>query len=127
MLYLLDTNTIIYYLSNSLPGKAMQTINDIVNEGFYISVITRIESLGFASGDKNVDDNTTAFINLATVFEVSPSIADIAIDLKRIRKIKTPDGIIAATALSHNLTLISRNGSDFNWIEGLAVVDPFSL
>lgn len=105
----------------------MQAINAIVNEGFYISVITRIEALGFASGDKTVDDNTAAFINLATVFELSPAIADITVELKRIRKIKTPDGIIAATALSHNLTLISRNGSDFTWIEGLVVVDPFGL
>jgi predicted nucleic acid-binding protein len=127
MLYLFDTNTIIYYLSNSLPGKAMKAIDAIVDEGFYISIITRIEALGFSSGDKTVDANTAAFVGLATVLELSPAIADITIALKKIRKIKTPDAIIAATALSHNLTLISRNVSDFNWIEGLVVVDPFGL
>jgi len=35
-----------------------------------------------------------------------------------------PDSIIAATALSHGMTMVTRNVSDFQF-EGLEVVNPF--
>ena len=33
--------------------------------------------------------------------------------------------IIAATALEHDLSLVTRNTDDFQWIEGLTLVNPF--
>jgi predicted nucleic acid-binding protein len=61
------------------------------------------------------------------VFELTPDIAQKAIALKRVKMIKTPDGIIAATALVHNLPLLSRNTKDFKNIVGLTVIDPHTL
>jgi hypothetical protein len=40
---------------------------------------------------------------------------------------KTPDAIIAATAIVHGLTLLSRNLKDFTSIQGLMVIDPHTL
>jgi predicted nucleic acid-binding protein len=40
---------------------------------------------------------------------------------------KLPDAIIAATALVYDLTLITRNTSDFKNMEGLKVINPFDL
>jgi predicted nucleic acid-binding protein len=40
---------------------------------------------------------------------------------------KLPDAIVAATALVYDLILVTRNTSDFKSIEGLEVIDPFSL
>lgn len=34
------------------------------------------------------------------------------------------NSIIAATALEHNLLLITRNVGDFRWITGLQAIDP---
>jgi len=34
------------------------------------------------------------------------------------------DAIIAATALEHDLTLVTRNLKDFEWIEGLKLLNP---
>lgn len=127
MLYLFDTNVIIDYLSTSMPPKAMLVMNQIVNDGFFISVITQIESVGFNSGNSEVDANTKAFVDLATVFELTPDIVQQTIDMKRKKKIKTPDGIIAATAIVHGLTLLTRNTKDFTHLEGITIVDPHTL
>jgi predicted nucleic acid-binding protein len=127
MIYLLDTNAIIDYLGGFMPPPAMAAMHEIVNAGFFISIITKIETLGFASDNAEVDANTASFVSLATVFELTPDVAQKAIELKRVKKIKTPDGIIAATALVHNLPLLSRNTKDFNNIPGIVVVDPHSL
>jgi predicted nucleic acid-binding protein len=127
MIYLLDTNAIIDYLGGLMPPSAMEAMNDIVNEGFFISIITKIETLGFTSDNAEVDANTAAFVILATMFELTPDVAQKAIELKRVRKIKTPDSIIAATALVHNLPLLSRNTKDYKNIPGIVVVDPHTL
>jgi predicted nucleic acid-binding protein len=127
MICLLDTNAIIDYLGGVIPASAMANMHSIVNEGFFISIITKIETLGFSSDNAEVDANTAAFVSLATVFELTPEVAQTAIELKRVRKIITPDAIIAATALIHNLALLTRNNKDFKNMEGLAVIDPHTL
>lgn len=40
--------------------------------------------------------------------------------------ISTEDGQIAATALSHDLSLATRNGKDFTGIAGLTVINPWA-
>jgi len=47
--------------------------------------------------------------------------------LRQQHRIKIPDAVIAATALLHGLSLITRNLSDFKSIAGLAVINPHSL
>ncbi|WP_425571141.1 PIN domain-containing protein [Olivibacter ginsenosidimutans] len=49
------------------------------------------------------------------------------IKIRRRYSIKLPDAIIAATAISHKLTLITRNTKDFSAIKGLKSVNPFAL
>ena len=41
------------------------------------------------------------------------------------RPLSVVDALLAATALQHNLTIISRNVSDFS-VEGLAVLNPWA-
>ena len=43
--------------------------------------------------------------------------------LRGQKKIKTPDAIIASTALCHNLTLVTRNIKDFDHLP-LILVNP---
>ncbi len=45
--YLLDTNAVIDYVGGKLPLVSMQKMNEIVDAGFNISPVVKIEALGF--------------------------------------------------------------------------------
>lgn len=45
--------------------------------------------------------------------------------LRQQRKIGLADSLIAATAMHQAMPLITRNLSDFSWIPGLHVINPF--
>jgi len=47
--------------------------------------------------------------------------------IRKNKKIKTPDAIIAATALADNFTIITNNEKDFANISGLKFVNPHKL
>nr|MBK9650605.1 PIN domain-containing protein [Bacteroidota bacterium] len=54
------------------------------------------------------------------------AIADQAILLRQEYKIKTPDAILAATAILGDYTLVSHNDKDFKKIVSLKYLNPFS-
>ena len=123
-MYLLDTNTIIYYLKAALPEKAMQFLHNVVDDQPIISVITKIELLGFNSINLDEQNITSTFINEAMIFALDENVVDATIYLRRQLRIKLPDAIIAATAITYDFTLITYNVSDFNKISTLKLLDP---
>lgn len=124
--YLLDTTAVVDYVGGKLPRMAMQKMNQIVNAGFNISPVVKIETLGF-NGPAADMQKLEALLNFATMFYIDDFIIQKSIDLRKAYKIKLGDAIIAATSLVHNLTLFSRNISDFKVIQGLEVVNPHTL
>ena len=124
--YLIDTNAVIDYLGHKLPAKGMTFMNNVIDAIPNISVVTKIEVLGFNAPDEHYQ-TLYSFINDATVFDLTNNIVDTSIEIRKKHKTKLPDAIIAATALVYDLVLISRNLSDFKNIDGLQVIDPHSL
>jgi predicted nucleic acid-binding protein len=126
-MYLLDTNVVINFLDASMPPSAIQFLNTIVDEQSNITVITKIETLGY--NFKSIEEKNTVafFVNASTVYELNEAIVNQTIDIRKAHKIKLPDAIIGATALVYNLTLITRNTSDFKHIDGIKVINPFEL
>jgi predicted nucleic acid-binding protein len=126
MRYLLDTNVVINYLDASLPVASMQLLNDIVDSDPMISIITKMETLGY--NFTSIIEQTTmeTFINGYTILELNKDIVEKTITIRKSKKIKLPDAIIAAIALAYDLVVISRNTSDFKNIQGLQVIDPHS-
>ena len=121
--YLIDTNSLIDAQSGKLSENGLIFFADAINDYFTVSFITYIEFLGY----KAVTQANKDFIALANVIEIDKNIIDTCIELRKTHRIKLPDAIIAATALVHNLTIISRNTADFKNIEGLDVIDPYKL
>jgi toxin FitB len=123
--YLIDTNVVIDLFEGRLPLKAAIWVDNFVLSGnSTISVINKIELLGFNS-TPNTHQNLVKLINSGNVLSLTDSIVDETIALKKMKKIKLPDAVIAATALVHKLTIISRNKVDFNNIPGLICLDPY--
>jgi len=99
-----------------------QIINDIPN----ISVITKIEILGYKTAPEAYQ-LLSGFVEDSVVLGLSDDIVEQTIEIRKKRKIKTPDAIIAATALVNQLTLISRNTKDFDKILKLETVNPHDI
>ncbi len=126
-MYLLDTNTVINYLDAALPDTTMQFMHRVVDEHCIISVITKMESLGFVFKSIHEQKTMETFVEGSTILGINDEIVNKTIAIRKVKKIKLPDAIIAATALVYNLILISRNVSDFNNIPDLQLVDPQTL
>jgi predicted nucleic acid-binding protein len=91
-----------------------------------ISVITEIEALSWVNPDKSEEQIVKAFVQDATVLALTSGVVAQCVSIRRSQKNKTPDAIIAATAIVHNLTLVTSD-SDFDNIQGLKVIDPSGL
>ncbi len=123
--FLIDTNAISDYLSASLPPKCMELMDNAIDAIPNISIITQIELLCWNT-DKITIQNVGNFIDDCNVLDIRPEVVTQCVALRKGKKIKTPDAIIAATAIVHNLTLISSD-SNFKNIKGLKLIDPHNL
>ena len=124
--YLIDTNVVIDYLGQKLPVSGMNFMNAIIDAIPNVSVVTKIEVLGFNAPDNHYQ-LLTEFMDDATILELSKRVVDATIEIRKKHKTKLPDAIIAATAVVFDLVVISRNISDFENISGVIVVDPYKL
>jgi len=126
-IYLLDTNVIINYLDGDLPKAATEFVDGIVDGGYNMSVITKIEVIGKRNVQETEEELLRKFCSYATIIPVEDLIVEQTIQLRKQYKLKTPDAIIAATALNRKLQLLTRNVKDFAQIEGLVVINPWDL
>ena len=122
--YLLDSDAIIGYLAAKIPASGMETMAGIIDQTPRISVISQIEVLRFNDTPEN-EKVLADFVDLSVIHHLSPGIVQRTIGLCKQNKIKLPDAIIAATALSENLTLVTRNTDDFKNIKNIELLNPW--
>jgi predicted nucleic acid-binding protein len=124
--YLWDTNTAIYYLQQQFPPGAEKFMDDLVKDQQpVISAITEIELLCWKTATEKDLEVLHNFINDALVIELEQAIKLQTAEIRKAHRIKLPDAIIAATALVYDLTLLSRNTSDFSGINGIKIISPW--
>jgi len=119
-----DSNVLIYHLNGALPSDALKRVADWIAEGAYVSVVTRIEVLGFRQSRKQVQ-SAERLLSLFKEVPLHEAIVQRTIRLRQEHAIKIPDAIIAASALDRDVSLVTRNTADFGKIEGLTLVNPF--
>ena len=119
---LLDSNVIVDLIQNNFTTELSEQIFTHHN---YSSDIVRIEVLGF-SMDENLETSFLRLFDKLTILPLSEEIVTRTILLRKQKKIKLGDALIAATALVHNLQLVTRNIRDFKGIEDLEVINSES-
>jgi toxin FitB len=124
--FLIDTNIIIYYLNDEIPANHERALLEIFQNSFHISTITHIEVLGWHLLDGEKRAEAEEFMENAHTLFVNDAIQKKTIELKKRKRMKTPDAIIGATALVYNLTLVTRNESDFKHIREISIYNPFA-
>jgi toxin FitB len=120
-MYLLDTNLIIYSAQAEFRNLLFPLVTDEDNA---VSIITTIETLGFKGLTMEENLYFRNIFKLTEILQLNTQIAEKAILLRQTHKIHLGDAIIAATALHHNMELLTRNLSDFKNIEHLRVSNP---
>lgn len=123
---MIDSNVISNYFSGLFPEKAMNFAANVIDQRPNISVISVIEALSWRNPDKSKEAFIQAFIEDVNVLALSSDVVTECVKIRRSRKIKTPDAIIAATAIVNKLTLVTSD-SDFRNIPGLQIIDPYNF
>jgi len=125
--FLVDTDWVIEYLRGN---PAMVTrLTELQPQGLALSIISLAELYEgvFYSRDPEGDGRDLAdFLRGVTVFGIDADIAQrFGRECGRLRKagmlIADFDLLIGATALAHNLTLLTNNRSHFERIDGLTI------
>ena len=120
---LVDTNVIIDAVGGLAP--AVKDLEQAVrSEWVGYSAITRLEVLCYPNLTGDEECALRTVLGELVEVQVMPAIIDRAVQIRRACRIKTPDAIIAATALECAAILITRNTKDFLAVHELEIRHP---
>ncbi len=98
--YLLDTNTIIYALNQGLK---------LQNAKYLVSVITEIELLSYSNLTKRDEEILKRLLSQFESIELTKSVKEKTVEIRKNSKLKLPDSIIAASALDNDAILVTSD------------------
>jgi predicted nucleic acid-binding protein len=119
-----DTNILVYISKNILKIENLINIEIIPA----ISIISYIEALGFQFSNNAEQSYMMEICSSCKLIPIDNSIIHTTIELRRKNRIKLPDAIIYAPALTQGLPLLTNNIDDFkNLGNKVELVNPFNL
>jgi len=118
---ILDSNIVIY--AAAPEGERLREL--LSRESPVVSAISYVEVLGFHRLQEPEKTYLEAFFKIVEQLPLDPLVLQQAVALRQKRKMGLGDALIAATALVHHHTLVTRNTADFAWVPGLQLLDPF--
>ena len=134
MKYLLDTNVISETIRKTPDERVTHWFQAIPSDQLFVSVL----SLGeIRRGVEKLKDqprkdfmmawleNDLAFWFGDHILPVSTEVADKWGYITANAALPAIDSLIAATALTHNMKLVTRNVEDFKTIAGLEIINPW--
>ena len=136
MSYLLDTNILSETIRRAPNKSVLAWLEGVPGEALFVSVLTlgEIRKGVEAVEDKKRREKLRLWLEheLPAWFEGRVLPVDIAVAdrwgriLAKVgRPVPTIDSLLAATALHHELRLVTRNARDFEY-PGLEVINPFT-
>ena len=126
--YLLDTNICAYFLNGKFNLKAK--IEEVGIENCFVSEITNAELKYGVEKSTFKERNRKTLETFQTKFDVIPIFPALDIYAKEKVRLKTKgkilddfDLLIGSTAIFNNLTLVTKNISDFDRLENIVIKD----
>lgn len=135
MKYLLDTNVLSEFQKPKPEQKVLEIVSKLPKESTFISCVSIGEirrGIALCQSTKKVKDLTQWF-----EFDLLPKLKDKIINLDfeimyewgklapELKNIPLMDGLIAATCITHNFHLVTRNVKDFERIKELKIINPW--
>ncbi len=119
-MWLIDSNIIIYYLSAN--HQAIDFIKQHQGQ-MAISILTVMEVLSYPYDEIKLL-RVERFLRKNFIWlGIDDTIIFKTASLRRIKKTKSMDALIASTALVHDLTLVTRNAKDFHHLP-ITLINP---
>ena len=135
MNYLLDTNIISSLVSKKPNANVIQWLNQIPAQAIFLSVLTLgeirkgIETIGNTSRKQQLliwlENELPAMFHqriLPITSEISERWGRLQAETKRT--MPAIDSLLAATALHHDMALVTINVKDFRDFQGLQIINP---
>ncbi len=130
--YLLDTNICAYFLNGKFNLE--EKIDEVGFENCLVSEITIAELKYGVEKSTYKEKNRKTLETFQTKFGTLPIFPALEIYAKEKARLKTKgkilddfDLLIGATAIFNNLTLVTKNLSDFDRLDGIIIEDWTSL
>lgn len=135
MSYLVDTNVLSEYRKGTKADRGVRSWFELTqDDAIFVSVLTLGELRRGAELKRRRDpaagraiDEWLARLTLLfgdRIVDVDRDVSDAWGRLGAARPVPAVDGLLAATALTHELTLVTRNTDDFDGL-GLELLNPF--
>lgn len=93
----------------------------ISDKDLIISFITELELLSFPKISPDTEETIKGLLENCHVVDITPELKDITIEFRRKSKLKLPDSIVAATAFSLKLPLLTAD-KQFRAITKLEII-----
>ena len=129
MPYLIDSDWVIDFLAQE--SEALRLIEQLAPEGIAISIVTYMEVYQGVLRSQESEAASTQFAALVEAVPVLPFSRSVAERCARLRETLRQQGkrpqqraldlIIAATALTHDLILVTRNVADYQDLPDLVL------
>jgi predicted nucleic acid-binding protein len=125
--FLIDTSAIIKYLNGIFPAPGNSFLDKVLNEESSISFITEIELQVWNPSNPEDIKIYHSFVEQSNILGIDQDIIRETIKIRKSKKVKLPDALIAATAIIHDRTLVADNDKDFKRVPKLKYINPNRL
>lgn len=119
----LDSNIIIYFSTSKLERLRKW----MGNHEPVSSAISQLEVLGYHRITQEEKSFSRRLFSLCRIIAINDLIIEKGIELREQKKMSLGDAIIAATAITQKLPLITANTKDFKHIENLELINPLEV